>query len=207
MSDPYEETKRLYRDIAGAWDAQRNRALFERKWLDKVLERCGPSPDILYLGCGAGEPVARYLIDAGARITGVDFAPEMLAIATRRFPDHEWVESDIRTYDPDTRFDAIVMWSVLFHLTQDDQRAMFPRFAAMIEPGAPILIQTGITAGEGQGTVEGRPVYHATLDEADYRKLFEANGFTDIVYVPEDAGAGGFTLWLASRRRFVSQPA
>lgn len=207
MADPYEETKRLYRDVAAAWDAKRSRTLFERKWLDKVLARCAPSPHILYLGCGAGEPVARYLIDEGARISGVDFAPEMLAIAARRFPDHDWILSDIRDFEPDIRFDAIVMWSVLFHLTQDDQRAMFPRFAALAAPGAPVLIQTGIAAGEGQGTVEGRPVYHATLDAAEYRSLFAANGFTDIEYLPEDAGAGGFTLWLASKSRSLSQPA
>lgn len=201
MADPYNETRTLYREVAAAFDRHRSRALFERKWLDKVSARCRPHPHILYLGCGAGEPVARYLIEQGARITGVDFAPEMLAIARERFPEQTWISSDIRRYRPGRTFDAVVMWSVLFHLTPDDQRAMFPRFAAMLAPGAPLLIQTGIEAGEATGTVEGRPVYHATLDADEYRALLAANGFGEIEYAPEDAEAGGFTLWLATRGR------
>ncbi len=198
MSDPYDETRKLYRDVASVYDTQRDKSLFERKWLDKVLQRCPPAPRILYLGCGSGEPVARYLIDQGARITGVDFSPEMLAISRFRFPAHTWIAADVRDYTPPDPFDAVVMWSVLFHLTQDDQRLVIPKLAKMVKNGQPVLLQTGIQAGESFGTVLGRRVYHATLDTVEYRDLLIQSGLSDIDYVPEDPEAGGFTLWLAN---------
>ena len=206
MAEPYDQTRALYREVAAAYDRSRNKTLFERKWLDKVLARCPENPRILYLGCGAGEPVARYLIEQGASLTGVDFAPEMLAIAADRFPDHRWVEADMREFLPAEKFDAVIMWSALFHLTQNDQRRMFPRFAEMLTEGGALMFQTGIEAGEGSGTVEGRPVYHSTLDTAGYETLLAQHGFGDVDYVPRDADAGGFTVWLASLRRLGSHP-
>lgn len=197
MIDPYEQTRELYREVATAFDANRDKTLFERRWLDKVLAHCPPAPRILYLGSGTGAPVAGYLIDQGAQITGVDFAPEMLDIARKGFPDHSWIETDVRSYQPDVPFDAVVMWSVLFHLTQDDQRALIPRLPEMVTEGGPVLLQTGIDAGEGFGTVEGRHVYHSTLDTAEYRALLTECGLTEIDYRAQDPEAGGFTVWLA----------
>jgi trans-aconitate methyltransferase len=111
---------------------------------------------ILSLGCGAGEPVERSLIEAGHPLTGVDFSPEMLAIARRRFPACEWIEADMRGLQIGRRFGGIVAWDSFFHLTADDQRAMFPVFARHLAPGGVLLFTCGPAAGEAVGAVEGR---------------------------------------------------
>lgn len=200
MADPYKDTQDLYTRVAARWDAERNRKLFEKTWLDRVLERCPANPDILYLGCGAGEPVARYLIEQGAQITGVDFAPTMLDIARDRFPNHTWVQGDIRHIALNKTFDAIVNFSAFFHLTQTDQRAQFAVMADHLNIGGCAFITTGIEAGEGQGTVADEPVYHATLDTAEFATLFKTHGFADIKNIPNDPDCGGYTLWLATKQ-------
>jgi ubiquinone/menaquinone biosynthesis C-methylase UbiE len=198
VSDPYDQIKDLYTRVAKDWDAQRNHTLKEKKWLDKVLARCPENPSVLYLGCGSGEPIAKYLIDQGAQITGVDFAPTMIDLVRAKFPDHKWTVGDIRDVNLPDKYDAIVNWSAMFHLTQEDQRAMFPVMKRHLTKGGCALLTTGVIAGETYGRVAGEPVYHASLDAAEYRTLFELNGFEDIEYCQEDPETGGFTLWLAS---------
>ncbi len=197
--DIYEDTKDLYTRVARGFDQSRNKKLFEKPQLDAFLSRCPSNPEILYLGSGAGQPVAQYLIDQGAQITGVDFAVPMLEITRERYPDHTWIECDMRHVDLDKRFDAIISFSGMFHLTREDQVEMFPLFRTHLKVGGAILITTGVEDGETYGSVEGEPLYCASLDADRYRDLFAANGFGDIDYSPEDPDCGGFTLWLATR--------
>jgi len=40
---------------------------------------------VLDVGCGTGEPIARYLMDTGRRVFGVDSSPSMIGICHARF--------------------------------------------------------------------------------------------------------------------------
>ena len=59
----------------------------QRRWIDRALAFVPPGAPVLDLGCGAGEPIAAYLIFRGHPVCGVDFAAPMLALARARFPD------------------------------------------------------------------------------------------------------------------------
>ena len=50
------------------------------------------------------------------------------------------------------------------------------------------------------GSYQGEPLYHASLDPAEYRALLEQHGFEVVSHVSEDAGCGGRTIWLAQLR-------
>ena len=62
----------LYERHAREFDRDRNRSLHERAWLDRFLSYVTPSGCVLDVGCGMGEPIARYVIDAGFRVVGID---------------------------------------------------------------------------------------------------------------------------------------
>ena len=47
------------------------------------------------------------------------------------------------------------------------------------------------------GSPQGEPLYHASLDGAEYRELLRENGFTVVSHAVEDAACGGHTVWLA----------
>ncbi len=83
----------------------------------------------------------------------------------------------------------------------DDQRRMFARFAAHAAPGAALLFTSGPAVGEAIGTFEGEPLYHASLDRDEYRRLLDANGFDVAAFLADDAECGGHTVWLAVARR------
>jgi SAM-dependent methyltransferase len=197
MDSPADAIIGLYERHAQRWDAVRGRSLFERKWLDAFAAGLPDGGTVLDLGCGAGEPIARYLVEEGFRVWGVDSAPSLVALCRARFPAHEWRVGDMRALALERTFDGIVAWDSFFHLTFDDQRAMFPRFRAHAADGAALLFTSGPSHGEAIGALEGEPLYHASLAEEEYRELLRANGFRVLRHVAEDPECGGHTVWLA----------
>lgn len=77
---------------------------------------------------------------------------------------------------------------------------MFPIFRDHAGPQAPLLFTSGPAFGEVLGTLEGEPLYHASLDPGEYRDLLDANGFEVVAHVAQDAACNGHTVWLARRR-------
>ncbi len=191
----------LYQRHAEAWDRLRAPGnLFEKPWLDKFLALVPPGGGgILDLGCGAGLPIAGYLIECGYKVTGVDTSEPLLALSRSRYPAQEWIAGDMRTLDLDRSFAGIIAWDSFFHLTPDDQQAMFPVFARHAGPRAPLMFTSGPQHGSVLGEFEGEPLYHGSLDEGEYRSLLSQNGFEVVEHVVDDPSCGEHTIWLAQR--------
>lgn len=187
----------LYERHARAFDRERGKNLFERGWLDRFRAVAGAGSSILDIGCGAGEPIAGYLIAAGHDVTGIDSSETMIALCRARFPTQSWVVADMRGLDLGRRFNGILAWDSFFHLTQDEQRAMFAIFAAHVEDGGALMFTSGPRAGEVVGSFQGEALYHASLDPEDYERLLAAHGFDVVDHVAEDATCGVRTIWLA----------
>ncbi len=78
-----EDILTTYDRIARGYARSRDRTLFERGWLDRMLAHA-PGRQVLDLGCGTGLPIARYLTDRRCRVTGVDGAATMMATFSAR---------------------------------------------------------------------------------------------------------------------------
>ncbi|MEM1270256.1 MAG: hypothetical protein AAGI08_09420 [Bacteroidota bacterium] len=61
----HRRTQDTYEAHAAAWDQQRPRVFFERDWLNRFTPCLPAGGTVLDTGCGAGEPIARYLIEEG----------------------------------------------------------------------------------------------------------------------------------------------
>ena len=187
----------LYQRHALAWAGDRGSVLYEGAWLDRFLGLLPAGPRVLDIGCGSGQPIAAYLIDNGALVTGVDSSPAMLALCRARFPDGAWIAADMRALALGRRFDGILAWDSFFHLTPDAQRAMFPIFRGHAAARAALMFTSGPSLGEAIGSFRGEPLYHGSLDPAEYRSLLAANGFSVVAHVVEDPACGRHTIWLA----------
>lgn len=188
----------LYERHAQAYDRDRGRSLQERAWLDRFLSYVRPEGTLLDLGCGMGEPIARYLIERGFGVVGVDASPSMIERCRGRFPDLEWVVEDMRELELGRRFDGVLAWDSFFHLGMDDQRGMFSRFASHAQGGAALMFTSGPEKGEAIGSYCEEPLYHASLGPAEYEQLLAANGFVVKACVAEDPDCGEHTIWLAT---------
>jgi len=80
----------------------------------------------------------------------------------------------------------------------DDQRGMFARFAQHARPDAPLMFTSGSTHGEAIGSYCGEPLYHASLDPAEYEQLLTANGFSTRAHQADDRACGRRTVWLST---------
>ncbi len=198
MTAPAARIIALYDENAAEWDRLRSPgSLFEKPWLDRFLSLLGPGSTILDLGCGAGQPIAAYLIRSGHAVIGVDSSPTLISICRARYPEKEWIVADMRTLSLGRRFDGVLAWDSFFHLAHDDQRAIFPIFARHIQPRGALMFTSGPAHGEVLSTFAGEPLYHASLDPNEYRKLLHQNGFQVVGHVAQDPSCGDHTVWLA----------
>ncbi|MFZ1919065.1 MAG: class I SAM-dependent methyltransferase [Terriglobales bacterium] len=93
---------------------------------DFYLSLAGPRPrSVLDLGCGTGT-LCHALAERGHRVTGVDPAAAMLAVAkSKPHADRvEWVESSAQSYRTRRRFDLIVMTGHAFQILLTDADAL-----------------------------------------------------------------------------------
>jgi cyclopropane fatty-acyl-phospholipid synthase-like methyltransferase len=70
----------LYERHTVEYDRARGRSLQERSWLDRFLAHVEHGKTVLDLGCGMGEPIARYLTDRGFWVFGIDASPSMVEL-------------------------------------------------------------------------------------------------------------------------------
>jgi SAM-dependent methyltransferase len=190
----------LYRRHAGAWTAARGTELRERVWIERFAGLLVPAATVLDIGCGSGEPIAVDLVRRGHPVTGIDSSPEMIALFRANLPDQAAAVADMRSLSLDSKFGGLIAWDSFFHLTPDDQRLMFPVFRDHARTGAPLLFTSGPAFGEATGTLEGEPLYHASLGPEEYRLLLDRNGFDVVAHIAEDPDCDGHTVWLARRR-------
>ncbi|MEB6480112.1 class I SAM-dependent methyltransferase [Acinetobacter vivianii] len=190
----------LYQKHAREWIELRGKFLSEKVWLDRFLALLPDSASILDLGCGSAQPIAAYFIAQGHQVTGVDASEYMIEIARQSFPEHVWVQQDFREYFPEQKFQGIVAWDSFFHLTQDDQRKMFKRFAEYAQSGTALMFSSGPEQGEAIGELGGEPLYHASLSTEEYHTLLQDHGFKLIKMIAEDVECTGHTIWLAQYR-------
>ncbi|HSX56115.1 MAG TPA: class I SAM-dependent methyltransferase [Sphingomonas sp.] len=190
----------LYQRHAHAFDAARRRSFPERAWLDRFIRHLPREGAVLDLGCGGGEPVARYLVDRSLHLTGVDIAPTMVQLARTRFPRHRWIEADMRKFGAESNaYDGIIAWSSLFHLDVEWQEKLIPRIAVWLKRGGVALFNTGPARGVAIGELEGEELFHASLAPAEYRAIFASSGLAVIAHRIEDPDCGGMTVWLVGK--------
>lgn len=189
----------IYNRHAKGYDARRLKSLFEAAWLERLARPLPDGARVLDLGCGAGEPIAAWLIGRGYRLTGVDLAPGMLEIARTRWPEGDWRLGDMRTLDLPERFDGIIGWDSFFHLTADEQRACVPRLCRHLVQGGMLMLTVGPDASTATGCVEGTEVPHASLSPTEYAQLLEASGMRMTGFLAEDPDCELHSVLLARK--------
>ena len=138
------------------------------QYLKFAGQRTRPSADLLAriardaparvidLGCGPGNSTA--LLAArwpGARLFGLDNAPDMLATARRDHPGIEWITADLATWRPPERdaerYDVVFSNAALQWVP--DHEHLFPRLIGAVAPGGVFAVQMPRAAGKAQTAI------------------------------------------------------
>ena len=134
MDYQQSQTAEIY-DLANPWAQD----------ADFYLSLAGLRPcSVLDLGCGTGT-LCCVLAERGHRVTGVDPAAAMLAVARRKphAEQVEWVECSAQSYRAQQRFDLILMTGHAFQILLTDADAL-----AVLETMRSNLKESGTVAFE-----------------------------------------------------------
>jgi len=192
------KTQSVYQENAEQYDRERGKDLLEKKYLDLFLQNLSHKK-VLDLGCGAGEPIARYLIENGCEFSGADYAESMLKICRQKFPKQDWFHADMRDLNLNESYNGIISWGAFFHLNQDQQRICLPLLCQHLEKDGLLMITVGHEDGEVTGTVAGKSVYHSSLSKDEYSQILEGQGMEIILFNLQDNECGGFSVFLAKK--------
>jgi cyclopropane fatty-acyl-phospholipid synthase-like methyltransferase len=188
---------KVYDRIAHWFSENRNVDLIEKSYLDKLIKLLPSQGTVLDLGCGTGKPILEYLLSKNMKVTGVDASCEMLEIAKSNFPQVEFILQDMRVLKISKRFDAIIAWHSFFHLPAADQPAMFKLFEEHLNCNGILLFTSGPEKGEAWGMNGGENLFHASLDQKEYKGLLSKNNFKVLNSVVKDPDCGYATIWMA----------
>lgn len=139
------QAKAEYDLIANQWCSVRTELPdADMTLFDLFLDNLQPNAKILDLGCGHGTPVAKLMSRHGHRILGVDRSAKLLEYAKRDLPEHEWIQSDLESYQPIDKFDGIIIWDSMFHLPREEHITLLKKaFNALKYKGVIILSSGG----------------------------------------------------------------
>jgi trans-aconitate methyltransferase len=166
------------------WDAQsyQDRHSYVFKHGEGLVELLAPRPGetILDLGCGSGQLTAK-IVKAGARVSGIDLSPDMIAQASANYPAIEFKVGDATTFEVEAPVDAVFSNAVLHWV--NDAAGAIARVYAALKPGGRFVMEMG-----GKGNT--RTLLAAVRDVAgelrnpwfypsvgEYSGLLEAAGF------------------------------
>jgi 2-polyprenyl-3-methyl-5-hydroxy-6-metoxy-1,4-benzoquinol methylase len=194
-----EKVYKCYDEIVHWFDDARTKALMESEYLNLIINSVSAGGSVLDLGCGTGEPIAKFFIDKGFKVTGVDGSKKMIEVCKKRFPREQWIVSDMREINLNQQFDVILAWHSFFHLDHDSQRKMFKIFDAHMKPGGVLAFTSGEEEDEVWSDNGGQMLYHASLLTKEYEKLLNEISFKILLHKIRDPQCGEATVWIAQK--------
>jgi cyclopropane fatty-acyl-phospholipid synthase-like methyltransferase len=199
-----------YNLIAEQWHAnKRAEGYIEHvlRYIDRVLEGLPAGAKVLDLGCGTGEPVAKYVVERGFRVTGVDESAEMLKFARQTIPEAALIHADMVTVALVDTFDAAVALDSMFHVERKHHAAIYRKLATSLRADARLLLSVGGSAPAEDGSVEGftsemygQTFYYSGFAPEVTRKLIEASGFEIELWEVDDPSSRGHIAVIARKR-------
>lgn len=190
----------FYERNSAKFDSDRRKTFNERAWLDRFIQLLPKGGRILDLGCGAGEPVSRHLIDRGFMISGVDISPKMVGLCRTRFPRHRWINADMRRVAMDGFYDGVLAWDSLYHLRGEEQATMIERIGAWLAPEGRALFNTSPAKTTLPASLQIEGLFHQSLEPDEYRAAFIRAELVEIDHRADDPACGGRSIWFVRKR-------
>jgi cyclopropane fatty-acyl-phospholipid synthase-like methyltransferase len=176
------------------------------RYVFKLLDRLPVGSRVLELGCGAGVPVAKALVD-GYEVVGVDISTEQLSLAKLNAPTARFVRADMGSVDfRGGAFDAVIALYSITHVPRVEHADLLTRIRGWITPRGYVLVTMG--SGDDPGTVDkdwlGAPMFFSSFDADTNRQLIDGAGFEIIeanVIVQHEEGRRVAFLWVLAQAR------
>jgi demethylmenaquinone methyltransferase/2-methoxy-6-polyprenyl-1,4-benzoquinol methylase len=166
-----------YRAVAGEYDrAYEGRE--ELRSLDELADGLPIVGDVLELACGTGQ-WTRFLADRGHRVTAVDAAPEMLAVAEARTAGLgvEFVQADLFGWNAPRTFDTVFFGFWLSHVPPVRFAAFWDWVRGYLSAGGRVcFVDTGPGERAAEEVLAGQaaPAVRRRLEDGSVHRIVKA---------------------------------
>lgn len=187
-----------YDKAAEAYLQERNQ--FESDhYLDVLAPLLKPRAAVLDLGCGAGMPVDRYLVDRGFRVTGLDISEKQVELARAHVPEAIFAVADMLGLRAgEYQVDAVVSFYAIFHLPRESHGSLFRTIKTFLGPGGYLLVTMGASEWEGaESDFYGVTMWWSHYGPDENRAIIRRAGFEILLDEIDESGGERHQVILA----------
>lgn len=138
---------------------------------------------VLDVGCGIGIPVARFFVDYGFSVTGIDISERMVELAKQNVPKVEFFQYDMNELVfPDNAFHCITAVYSLFHVPREKHFSILKSFHRMLKQEGILFFCVGHLGGDDTDEFLGEEMFWSNyppertlslVKEAEFEILFD----------------------------------
>lgn len=142
----------------------------------EYIQRICPAASVLDIGCGTG--ILSAFLSPDVNYLGVDLCDDAIAAAKKRFPAKDFVCTDVRDFNSERKFEAVVFNESLYYLAPDDINKLLGRVASWTVHPHLIIISFYSLDKEGKETFDILSEYISVFDGVRIDKLNGVNSWT-----------------------------
>jgi ubiquinone/menaquinone biosynthesis C-methylase UbiE len=198
VADKKSVVRNGYDEIAREYHARRKR-FDHRKELKEFAVLLPKNANVLDVGCGAGVPVTKFLIESGFDVTGIDFSENMLRLAETNVPKARFIKKDMTRLDfEDNSFDGLTAFYSIIHVLREKHFSLLQSFHRMLKPEGIMLICMGPDEWEGVNEYQGTEMFWSHYTPEKSLQLVKDAGF-QIIFDKFLIRGGEKHYWIMAR--------
>ena len=200
MAKKEEIVRKGYDKIAEEYQADRH--IFDNKReLEEFVSLLPRNAKVLDVGCGAGVPFIKFLVEYGCSVTGVDFSESMLGLARKNVPEANLVKQDVtRLGLKANSFDGVTSSFCIIHIPREKHSSLFQSLHGILKPEGVILISMGYSEWEGTDDYYGAEMFWSHYNPEKSSQAIENAGF-HIIWGKYVESGGERHYWILTRKK------
>ncbi|MEM8563963.1 MAG: class I SAM-dependent methyltransferase [Pseudomonadota bacterium] len=171
--DSHVDNAKAYDQICTWYEAVTKDSEYGVAYVVKAIGKDTDRSRALDVGCGVGGAILTQLITSGYKVTALDFSPQMLSIAKRRYPHVHFIGSDFNDWVSDEKFNLVVAWDSLIHTPTAEQRAAITKLCHHLEESGVLIFTGGGVEGDISGEMNGVTFSYGSLSYTECVEIIE----------------------------------
>jgi ubiquinone/menaquinone biosynthesis C-methylase UbiE len=177
MTEKRNLVEKGYDKIAEEYLADRQ-AFDHVKELEEFASLLPKNAKVLDVGCGAGIPVAKFLVKSGFEVVGIDFSEKMLRLARKNMPQTTFIRKDMTRLDfADNSFDGLTAFYSIIHVPREKHSLLFKSFNRILKPNGIMIVCMGPDEWEATENYYGTRMFWSQYSPQKSLQLVKDAGF------------------------------